>query len=92
MRRGCAFTMNSRNNPSVPPRTPPTRYEAPMKSAAAVEHKILAGPHCEKCGGPTRIVRIEPHKRLKRRHVWTLECLGCGATRAANMPAPRSTH
>jgi len=53
---------------------------------------MLAGPHCEKCGGPTRIVRIEPHKRLKRRHVWTLECLGCGAAQAANMPAPRSTH
>jgi len=68
------------------------RYEAPMKDAAAVEGKVLAGPQCEKCGGPTRILRIEPHKRLKRRHVWTLECLGCGAAQAANMPAPRSTH
>jgi hypothetical protein len=82
----------SRNNAAIPPRIVPARYEAPMKDAAAVERKVLAGPQCEKCGGPTRIMRIEPHKRFKRRHVWTLECLGCGAAQAANMPAPRSTH
>jgi hypothetical protein len=54
--------------------------------------KILAGPRCEQCGGATRIVRIEPHRRLKRRHIWTLECLGCGVTHRAEMPAPARTH
>jgi ribosomal protein L44E len=39
-------------------------------------------------GGTTRIVQIEPHQRLKRRHVWTLECLKCGRTHRADMPAP----
>jgi hypothetical protein len=37
-------------------------------------------------------VRIEPHRRLKRRHVWTLECLKCGRTHRADMPAPTRTH
>jgi uncharacterized Zn finger protein len=54
--------------------------------------KILAGPQCEGCGGTTRIVRIEPHHRLKRRHVWTFECLKCGETHRADMPAPARTH
>jgi hypothetical protein len=68
------------------------RYDAPMKGANTLERKILVGPQCKHCSGPTRIVRIEPHRRFKRRHVWTLECLECGAAQAANMPAPRSTH
>jgi len=63
-----------------------------MTCAAPQQPKILAGPHCEKCGGATRIVQIEPHRRRKRRHVWTLECLGCGATYRAEMPAPTRTH
>jgi len=54
--------------------------------------KILSGPACEKCGGATRIVSIAPHKRLKRRHVWTLECLQCGTGQAVEMPAPQRTH
>jgi hypothetical protein len=53
---------------------------------------VLAGPPCETCGGITRIVRIEPHQRLKRRHVWLLECMVCGASYAAEMPAPSRTH
>ena len=56
------------------------------------ERKILVGPPCETCAGPTRIVRIEPHKRRKRRHVWTLECLACGAPQTAEMPKPPCTH
>ena len=54
--------------------------------------KILAGPPCDKCGGATRIVSIAPHKRLKRRHTWTLECLHCGKEQTVEMPAPRHTH
>ena len=53
---------------------------------------MLAGPPCEKCGGATRIMSIAPHKRLKRRHVWTLECVGCGAQQTAEMPVPLRTH
>jgi hypothetical protein len=63
-----------------------------MACAAPEQRKILAGPRCGACGGTTRIVRIEPHRRLKRRHVWTLECLKCGATHRAEMPAPTRTH
>lgn len=70
----------------------PPRYQARMMLADTTGRKILEGPQCEECGGPTRILRIEPHKRLKRRHVWTLECLSCGATQAVSMPAPQSTH
>ena len=56
------------------------------------QRKILGGPPCEKCGGATRILSIAPHKRLKRRHMWTLECLHCGTEQAVEMPAPRRTH
>jgi hypothetical protein len=56
------------------------------------QQKLLAGPPCEKCGGVTRLVRIEPHKRLKRRHIWALECLSCGTEQVADMPAPQRVH
>jgi rRNA maturation protein Nop10 len=59
---------------------------------ASQQRKLLAGPPCEQCGGETRIVSIEPHRRLKRRHVWTLECMKCGAKITQEMPAPRRTH
>jgi rRNA maturation protein Nop10 len=80
------------NNFSVPLRAASLRYQARMTGADTIERKILSGPQCQECGGPTRILRIEPHKRSRRRHVWTLECLSCGTVQAANMPAPRSTH
>ena len=63
-----------------------------MGSAQSAKQKILAGPPCERCGGTTRILQIAPHRRLKRRHVWTLECLACGTTQDAEMPAPERTH
>jgi len=63
-----------------------------MSGSASEPTKILSGPRCETCGGTTRIVSIVPHPRLKRRHVWTLECIACGATRDAEMPAPNRTH
>jgi len=59
---------------------------------ASQQTQILAGPPCEKCGGPTRILRIDSHPRLKRRHVWTLECMKCGAEHVLDMPVPRHTH
>lgn len=82
----------SRNNVAIPPRVVRGRYQARMRDVDTIERKILAGPRCGECGGPTRIVRIEPHRRFKRRHVWMLECLSCGAAQTANMPVPRSTH
>ena len=43
-----------------------------MLNLRTQQPKLIAGPPCEKCGGVTRVMRIEPHKRLKRRHVWAL--------------------
>jgi hypothetical protein len=54
--------------------------------------KALAGPPCEACGGVTRIVRIEQHKRFKRRQRWTVECAACGARRDVEMLGPRRPH
>jgi hypothetical protein len=71
---------------------PPPRYQRSVEGASSDHRKILAGPPCEQCGGVTRIVRIEPHRRLKRRHVWVLECTVCGDTHTADMPAPQRTH
>jgi len=56
------------------------------------EHKLLSGPACENCGGATRIMSIAPHKRLKRRHIWTVECLHCERQLIVDMPAPQRTH
>jgi hypothetical protein len=63
-----------------------------MLNVTTRQPKLLAGPPCEKCGGVTRVMRIEPHKRLKRRHVWALECMSCGAQQTADMPAPQRLH
>jgi len=59
---------------------------------APLPPKMLGGPPCEKCGDATRIVSIAPHGRLKRRHVWSLECLTCGAEQTAEMPRPYRPH
>lgn len=63
-----------------------------MNGNEIARRKVLAGPPCDRCGGPTRVIRIEPHKRLKRRHVWSLECFRCGAALMAEMPKPDQTH
>jgi hypothetical protein len=63
-----------------------------MSNDAPRPGKLLAGPPCEECASATRIVSIAPHRRLKRRDVWTLECLTCGAAQTAEMPKPRRTH
>lgn len=65
---------------------------ARMDCDAPTRMKILAGPPCEKCGGPTRVVSIAPHRRLKRRHVWTVRCENCAAVGAVEMPKPRNAH
>jgi uncharacterized Zn finger protein len=59
---------------------------------ATLPPKMLAGPPCAECGGATRIVSIEPHKRLKRRQTWTVECTACGETRDVPMLSPRRMH
>jgi len=60
-----------------------------MLDVRAQQPKLLAGPPCERCGGVTRLMRIEPHKRHKRRHIWALECMSCGTEQTADMPAPQ---
>jgi len=68
------------------------RYQARMDAGTSFARRILAGPPCEQCGGQTRIVAIMPHQRLRRRHVWKLECLVCETPQTADMPAPQRTH
>ena len=63
-----------------------------MLNVTTQQPKLLAGPPCERCGGVTRLMRIEPHKRLKRRQIWALECVSCGTEQIADMPAPRHVH
>ena len=41
---------------------------------------------CEKCGGTTRLVGIEPHPRLAGTDVWTFECTSCGDSAIAARP------
>jgi rRNA maturation protein Nop10 len=41
---------------------------------------------CEKCGGATRLVGIEPHPRLADTDVWTFECTSCGESAIAAHP------
>ena len=53
---------------------------------------IFAGDPCARCGGPTRLTSIAPHKRRKRSHVWTFECTVCGAVERLEMPIPRRPH
>ena len=63
-----------------------------MSGVASRNDKVLAGPPCEECGGATRLVAIAAHRRLKRRHVWTLECLICETAQTTEMLAPHRTH
>jgi hypothetical protein len=92
MRIGRTFTMNRVKSAPIPHATRQSVYQDAMSSVASREQKVLGGPPCRECGGATRIVAIEPHRRLKRRHVWTLECLICETAQTAEMPAPRRTH
>jgi hypothetical protein len=50
----------------------------------------LATPHCETCGGPTRIYRIEPHPRLPNTDVNTYVCDTCDMTQVLVVPIKRN--
>jgi len=63
-----------------------------MAEVAAKQPDIFAGPACERCGGATRLLSIEPHRRRKRSHVWTFECVECGAVDKIEMPIPHRPH
>jgi len=63
-----------------------------MSCHGSSEQRIRTDLLCESCGGPTCVTHIEPHKRLKRRHVWTVECCTCGAVQTADLPKPLLTH
>ena len=53
---------------------------------------IFAGPPCEDCGGATRLLSIERHRRRKRAHVWTFACIACREVDAVEMPIPHRPH
>jgi len=63
-----------------------------MVEDAAEHPDIFAGPTCDRCGGATRITRIETHRRHRRTHVWTFECTACGAVDSVEMPIPLRPH
>jgi hypothetical protein len=49
---------------------------------------LQTGPVCEECGGPTRLIGIEDHPRLKGTSIRTFECPACSAMVAALSPPP----
>jgi hypothetical protein len=63
-----------------------------MAEERAEHPDIFAGPTCNRCGGATRLLRIERHRRRKRSHVWTFECTACGAIDEVEIPIPQRPH
>jgi hypothetical protein len=49
---------------------------------------MLTGPLCKECGGPTRLIGIEDHPRLKGISIRTFECPPCSAMVAVLSPPP----
>jgi hypothetical protein len=49
---------------------------------------LLTGPPCETCSGPTRLVGIEGHPRLKGTSIRTFECPPCSVMVALLSPPP----
>jgi hypothetical protein len=44
------------------------------------------GPACNKCGGRTRLVGIEPHPTKPHTDLRTYECMACDAMQARVIP------
>ena len=44
------------------------------------------GPPCAQCGGPTRLVGIEPHPTKAHTDLRTYECVSCQALKAHVVP------
>jgi hypothetical protein len=44
------------------------------------------GPACAECGGPTRLVGIEPHPTKPHTDLRTFECVACQALKAHVVP------
>jgi hypothetical protein len=44
------------------------------------------GPACVECGGPTRLVGIEPHPTKMHTDLRTYECVSCQALKAHVVP------
>jgi hypothetical protein len=63
-----------------------------MLDATPQTQKILTGPRCDHCGGGTRLLGIAPHRRRKWSHVWTLECMLCGAPHSIEKQIPQHPH
>ena len=65
-----------------------TRQESDWKPGASWRNMAPDG----RVADAGEVVEIEPHKRLKRRHIWALECTSCGTEQKADMPAPQRMH
>jgi hypothetical protein len=51
-----------------------------------VSKRKIVPPSCGKCGGPNRLVGMEPHAAQPRVDVLTFECEKCGAFVAIEAP------
>jgi hypothetical protein len=49
-------------------------------------HSPDLGPACAKCGGPTRLVGIEPHPTKAHTDLRTYECMACQSLKAHVVP------
>lgn len=50
-----------------------------MKSIAAYATEKPVFPACERCGGVTRLIGIEPHSTIERTELRTFVCTQCEA-------------
>ena len=46
----------------------------------------VRAPACVECGGPTRLVGIEPHPIKRDMELRTFECMACDSSNALVMP------
>lgn len=49
-------------------------------------HSADLGPGCTQCGGPTRLVGVEPHPTKAHTDLRTYECMACQALKAHVVP------
>jgi hypothetical protein len=63
-----------------------TRSRLKKAGPMVVSKRKIVPPVCGKCGGPTRLVDIEPHVTLPRVDVLTFECEKCGTLEVIEAP------
>ena len=63
-------------------------YLSAMSTLAinVAQQSVDIGPPCAECGGPTRLVGIEPHPTRAHTDLRTYECMACDALQARVVP------